>query len=127
MQGGDSGPAVVPGQPDKSLLIRAVRYQDEHFEMPPTGKLPAAEIALLEEWVRRGAPFPAVAAIAAEQQTVNLAAGRKFWSFQPPRAHEPPPTRDQSAAPHLTSSACRRRRKTWKRSSTTRLLTLTRS
>ena len=56
--GGDSGPAVVPGDPDKSLLITAVRYTDPFLEMPPKKKLKAEEIAILEEWVKRGAIDP---------------------------------------------------------------------
>ena len=45
--GGDSGPALVEGNPDKSLIIEAVRYQEPEFEMPPKEKLPAKEIAIL--------------------------------------------------------------------------------
>ena len=56
MKGGDSGPAIVPGEPDKSLLIEAIRY--ESLEMPPRGKLPDAEIGVLEKWVRMGSPDP---------------------------------------------------------------------
>src|SRR3954468_1419357 len=56
MTGGDTGPAIVPGAPDESLLIEPVRYQE--IEMPPKGKLPAAEIAVLERWVAMGAPDP---------------------------------------------------------------------
>ena len=56
MKGGDSGPAIVPGAPDKSLLIEAIRYQS--LEMPPEGKLPDSEIVVLEKWVRMGAPDP---------------------------------------------------------------------
>ena len=58
-QGGDSGPAVIPGKPEESLLIQMVRWADGQ-QMPPKEKLPAAEIALLEEWVKRGAPDPRV-------------------------------------------------------------------
>ena len=50
LQGGESGPAVVPKKPDESLLIEAVRY--EGFELPPRRKLPAGEIAILEKWSR---------------------------------------------------------------------------
>jgi hypothetical protein len=92
--GGDSGPAVVAGEPEKSLLIRAIRYQHEQLQMPPTGKLPAREVAVLEEWVRRGAPFPGGDGAVKPQTTVNIAEGRKFWSFQPPRTIDPPPVRD---------------------------------
>jgi len=59
-QGGDSGPAIVVGKPEESLLIKMVRWSDEEHQMPPKEKLPSAEIALLEEWVKRGAPDPRV-------------------------------------------------------------------
>ena len=54
--GGISGPAIVPGDPDDSLLIEAVRWSDKDFQMPPNRKLSNREIAILEDWVRRGAP-----------------------------------------------------------------------
>ena len=57
-QGGDSGAAVVPGDPDKSLLVNAVRYADPDLEMPPKKKLADDEIAILVEWIRRGAVDP---------------------------------------------------------------------
>jgi hypothetical protein len=56
--GGDSGPAIDVGKPEESLLIKMVRWSDDEHQMPPKEKLPPAEIALLEEWVRRGAPDP---------------------------------------------------------------------
>ncbi len=55
--GGESGPAVVPGDPQGSLLVRALRYEDH--EMPPKGKLPSSAIADVEHWVKLGAPDPA--------------------------------------------------------------------
>ncbi len=58
IRGGVSGPALVPGDPQKSLLIRAVRYQGD-FHMPPKARLDDAQIGVLEEWVRRGAPWRA--------------------------------------------------------------------
>ena len=57
LEGGDHGPAIVPGEPDRSLLIRAVRYTG-NFHMPPKGKLDDQHIADLVEWVKRGAPWP---------------------------------------------------------------------
>src|SRR5262249_7359713 len=57
-KGGQSGPAVVAGDPEASLLIAAVRYQKQDMQMPPKGKLPAALIADLEAWVKLGAPDP---------------------------------------------------------------------
>ena len=67
LQGGDSGPAVVPGKPEKSLLVKAVRYSDEHLQMPPSGKLPDQHIATLKQWIAKGVPWPAGSA--APQET----------------------------------------------------------
>ena len=55
--GGDGGPAVVPGEPDKSPLVESVRYAGD-LKMPPKGKLKPDEIAALEQWVRDGAAWP---------------------------------------------------------------------
>src|SRR5579863_8524489 len=57
-KGGDSGPAIVPGDPAASLLVKAVSYQDPDLKMPPNGKLSDNEIADLAEWVKMGAPDP---------------------------------------------------------------------
>ena len=57
LEGGDHGPAIVSGDPDRSLMIRAVRYTG-NFHMPPKGKLDDQHIADLAEWVKRGAPWP---------------------------------------------------------------------
>ena len=90
-KGGDSGPAIVPGNPDDSLLIRAIRYRDEELRMPPKAKLPDAVVADFEAWVKMGAPDPRIgpAAVAA-RPLVDLAKGREFWSFQPPKRSLPP-------------------------------------
>ena len=58
LAGGESGPSIVPGQPDKSLLIKAIRYHDEDLEMPPKERLPDAVVADFVAWVKRGAPDP---------------------------------------------------------------------
>lgn len=52
LRGGASGKAVLPGDVENSFLLRAVRYQEDDFQMPPSGKLPAADIERLEKWVR---------------------------------------------------------------------------
>ena len=85
MAGGDSGPAIVPGKPEQSLLIAAVQYApDAQFEMPPQGKLADHEIAALTEWVRRGAPFPGGAALPADSPgKIDFTQARQFWSFVP--------------------------------------------
>jgi hypothetical protein len=90
-KGGDSGPVIVPGQPDKSLLVKALEYSDEDVQMPPKGKLATSEIALVSEWVRRGAPDPRIAAApVATKRTIDLATGRKHWAFQPLALAKPP-------------------------------------
>src|SRR5687767_10374129 len=53
-KGGDQGPAVVPGDLDQSLLIRAIRYTDKDLQMPPKEALPAEVVADFESWVKRG-------------------------------------------------------------------------
>src|SRR5262245_40637929 len=60
LRGGDSGIVLVPGEPDKSKIIVAVRHTDKDLQMPPKEKLSGQEIADLEEWVRMGAPDPRV-------------------------------------------------------------------
>jgi len=80
LKGGDRGPALVPGDPDRSLLIRSVRWADEELRMPPKKKLAAKEIAILEAWVRRGAPAPFEPVVRPE----GTPAGR-HWAFQLPR------------------------------------------
>jgi len=93
-KGGDNGAAIVPGKPDESLLIQAVRYADVDLAMPPKnkgGKLSNTQIAALEEWVRMGAPDPreAVAKIGG----MNAAEARAWWAFQPlPAPPAAPPT-----------------------------------
>ena len=56
-KGGDSGPAVVPGLPEKSLLISALRY--DAFKMPPDGRLSASVLEDFSQWIKAGAPVPA--------------------------------------------------------------------
>ena len=82
-KGGDEGPAVVPGNLEKSLLIKAVRYTDPEFSMPPKktgGKLPDDKIAILEEWVKMGAPMPSGGAA---KLTGLTGKARDHWAFQP--------------------------------------------
>ncbi len=100
LEGGDSGPAIVPGDPDASLLIRAVRYEDEDFEMPPKGRLTADQIHDLEQWVKMGAPDPrdepsTISTVATPATEVDVAKGREFWSFKKPVAHPAPSVKDE--------------------------------
>ena len=80
LKGGDSGPMVMSGDLENSLLIKAVRYQDKDLQMPPDDKkLTAAQIATLEAWVKMDAPLPQVSV----QEDKIKAAGRTHWAFQP--------------------------------------------
>jgi hypothetical protein len=82
MMGGDSGPAVVPGEPDKSKLVQAVRYAGEP-RMPPKGKLPADQVAVLAAWVKMGAPWPDAAGVRPTGGTAFTITekDRAFWAF----------------------------------------------
>lgn len=90
LQGGDSGSAVVRGNPKESLLLEALRF--ESFEMPPAGKLPDDVIADFEKWVSMGAPDPRPDPVKSKPAAtgIDLEAGRNFWSFQPPEEHVVP-------------------------------------
>ena len=83
LAGGNTGAAIVPGKPDQSLLIRAVRYKDEDLQMPPKGeKLSDQQIADLTEWVRRGAPDPRIN-VATGNSAAYAGVGKNHWSFKP--------------------------------------------
>ena len=79
-KGGEMGPAIIPGDPKKSLLIDAINYRS--LEMPPPdkgGKLPKEEIALLTKWVAMGAPAPNDGEVLGG---MSLTEARSWWSFQ---------------------------------------------
>lgn len=84
--GGGRGQLIVPGDPDKSLLIQAVR-QTGTLKMPKGGKLRAEEVAVLETWVKHGAPWPSTSGAVITSITARTGAiseqQRRFWSFQP--------------------------------------------
>jgi hypothetical protein len=98
LAGGESGPAAVAGQPDESLLIEAVGYQGLP-QMPPKGKLSEGEIATLTRWVAMGLPWPdarpeaPTGAVAAPPRPITEEQ-RRFWSFRPVEAVEPPAVKD---------------------------------
>jgi hypothetical protein len=111
LRGGESGAALVPGEPDDSNLVMAIRH--DGWEMPPDGKLADAEIEAIAEWVRRGAPWPGTkpaADLLAEglpeedaeptplfgppqrkQKSVISDADRSYWAYQPVRRPNVPP------------------------------------
>ncbi len=91
--GGGGGPVVVPGQPEKSRLIAAIRYQDPHLQMPPGGKLADQQIADITAWVAAGAPDPRgedVINTPLSKRTIDYNRARRFWAFQPVRDYAPP-------------------------------------
>ena len=95
LNGGDSGPAAVAGQPDKSLLIKAVRYTDD-LKMPPKEKLNERQIALLTRWVKLGLPWPeSGGATVVQGGTFRITPEqRRFWSFQPVAKPAAPKVKD---------------------------------
>jgi hypothetical protein len=99
--GGDNGPAVVPGKPAESLLLKAVRQTDPNLKMPPDGKLSDAAIADLEKWIAAGATDPRD--VATTGKPIGIEEGRKFWSFQPLRKPAPPEIGAPARAGHRKS------------------------
>src|SRR5262245_53112673 len=85
LKGGDSGPAVVPGDADGSLLVQAVRRDDEVSEMPPSEPLAEWVRADLAAWVAAGANWPETTA------TARPIEGRAHWAFVPLGRTAPPP------------------------------------
>ncbi|MGZ4988786.1 MAG: DUF1549 domain-containing protein, partial [Limisphaerales bacterium] len=79
LKGGASGPAIVPKQPKKSLLLKAVSYSDADLQMPPKNKLSAQQIKDLETWIKMGAPDPRRANVA----TAPAPLSTNLWSLKP--------------------------------------------
>ncbi len=90
LKGGKSGAVVVPGKPDESLLMQAVRRTHIRLKMPPVGALTGEEIAALGEWIQRGVPWPEKTGPAVVSTKVITDAERAFWSFQPVKKPAPP-------------------------------------
>ncbi|HEY1376590.1 MAG TPA: PSD1 and planctomycete cytochrome C domain-containing protein [Gemmataceae bacterium] len=86
LKGGDNGPAVVSGHPEKSRLLAALKGAGDAKPMPPKEPLPAEVVARFEAWVKMGAPDPRTAA--APGSAIDFERAKSFWSFQPVR--DPP-------------------------------------
>lgn len=91
-KGGVSGsPAVVPGAPERSSLMEAIRYQNADLQMPPKEPLPAPVVEAFERWILSGAPFPEGAV------PVDLMAkAKQHWAFHPPHRSDAPDVRDSA-------------------------------
>jgi len=98
LKGGDLGPSVMPGDPDKSLLIKAIRYVDQDLKMPPKGRLTDDVVADFVAWVKRGAPDPRTKS-ATTKSGVDLESGRKWWAFQKPADPPLPQVKGVAASP----------------------------
>lgn len=93
LKGGDSGPALQADEPQGSLLLRAIRYQNADLQMPPSGKLDASEIEVLETWVAQGAFDPRAdlpSGSSDKPQGMSIPDGRNFWSMMPLKPVEVP-------------------------------------
>ena len=93
LEGGESGPSIVPGDPDASLLLQAMKYQG--LEMPPAGKLPDDQIEIIADWIRKGAIWPSDDETGAPVRTKDATISdedRSHWSFQPVRKPDVPDT-----------------------------------
>ena len=100
-KGGDSGEIITPGDPDDSILITAMRYEDISLEMPPRGKLPDKTIKAFEQWVQLGAVDPRSPSASPQDDGPTIPTveeGRSFWAFQP-IADPAPPEVNSSAWP----------------------------
>jgi Protein of unknown function (DUF1553)/Protein of unknown function (DUF1549)/Planctomycete cytochrome C len=93
LKGGELGPAISPKEPDQSLLLQAIRF--EELEMPPSGRLPANEVAILTRWVKEGAAWSPVVAMSRAKDVIapkskavepvrpTTGAARQEWSHRP--------------------------------------------
>jgi hypothetical protein len=88
LQGGDNGPALVPGEPNKSLLIQVLRHSHNEIKMPPGKRLPDAVVNDFATWVKNGAAWPRGDA------GVGAATAQRSWAFKPIPRGEPPPNLD---------------------------------
>ena len=96
MKGGESGQVIIPGNTEKSLFVKVLSYNDT-IQMPPKGKLADKDIAILTEWVKRGAHDPrkgTAPAIAVKK--IDYESAKKYWAWQPLKNVAPPKVKDAS-------------------------------
>ncbi|WZO99985.1 DUF1553 domain-containing protein [Isosphaeraceae bacterium EP7] len=95
IEGGDSGPAIVPGQVDEGSMLAAIRHEGP--EMPPKTKLSTAVVEDFRRWIEMGAPDPRESGtVEAKRPGINLEAGRQFWAYRPPEDRPSPSVRDEA-------------------------------
>ncbi len=93
-RGGEHGPAIVPGNVEGSLLIKALRYTNNDLQMPPTGKLSDAVIKDFETWVKMGAPDSRDGAAGVVAKTYDTEKSKSWWAFQPLKRPAPAKVND---------------------------------
>jgi Protein of unknown function (DUF1553)/Protein of unknown function (DUF1549)/Planctomycete cytochrome C len=105
LKGGMGGPVIVPGKPEESRLLRALRYNDADLQMPPSGKLSDSVIADFETWIAAGAPDPRTGPTTATTapgraplKGMPIAEGRKWWAYQPVHEMPAPPVKGSTWA-----------------------------
>jgi len=98
--GGERGPAVVPGEPKKSVLLTAISHTDPDLQMPPKkAQLPKSVITDFEAWIKMGAPDPREpTGKTVERPPVDLKSGREFWSYRKPVRHQAPAVKNPAWA-----------------------------
>lgn len=97
-KGGDLGPAIAPGEPERSLLIEALRWTDSGLQMPPKTPLPKEVVADFEKWIKLGAPDPrkTTTPAPASKYVVDIAAARGQWPYLPISNPPTPEVRDRT-------------------------------
>ena len=102
LKGGNNGPALTPGKPDDSLLMKVVDQTHDRLKMPPSGKLSAEDIEIIREWIASGAYWPeeAPTQVAAKSSEYVITPEQKaFWSFRPVKRPEVPRVKAAVANP----------------------------
>ena len=97
LKGGDTRASIVPGDPEKSLLVEAIRYRNSDLQMPPKGKLSEDQIAAFTDWIKMGAPWPQEAASkeVSKLPAFNLEKRRsEHWSWKPIQSQKLPRVKD---------------------------------
>ena len=97
LEGGSTGPAVDLKNPAESLILKAIHYKDEHYQMPPKGKLADRDIAIIEKWVKDGLPVSAdrLGGEIAKKSGFITEEAKKYWAYQPVRRSAAPEVRDR--------------------------------
>jgi hypothetical protein len=101
--GGERGPAIVPGKPQESLLVRALSHADESVQMPPDAPLAATTVAAFSNWIESGADWPADSAGTPFKS-------EEHWAYRPLAAVEPPSFGDDKKSLHPIDRFLRHRR-----------------